>query len=79
MATLSNTNVLVRLPSGNRAVYTVEPQHLPRENLMESLDWPILYGRQVAHELGGRWYRPDGWTEVTDPKLITLFERCPEV
>lgn len=79
MPVLSNSNFLVRLPSGNRAVYTVQPQHVPREDIPESRDWPIFFGRQVAHELDGRWYRPDGWTEVTDPKLITLFERCAEV
>jgi len=45
MATLSNTNVLVTLPSGNRAVYTVQPQHLPREGVPQSKSWPIEYGR----------------------------------
>ena len=79
MPTLSNTNVLVTLPSGNRAVYSVQPQHLPREGILESARWPIDYGRQVAHELDGTWYRPDGWTPIDDPKLVALFERCPEV
>jgi hypothetical protein len=79
MPYLSDTNVLVTLPSGNRAVYTVQPQHLPREGIPESKSWPIEYGRQVAHELDGTWYRPDGWTPVGDPKLVALFERCPEV
>jgi hypothetical protein len=32
MPTLSNTNLLVTLPSGNRAVYSVQPQHIPRED-----------------------------------------------
>lgn len=79
MPTLSSTNVLVTLPSGNRAIYTVQPQHLPREGVPESSTWPIELGRQVAHEVDGVWYRPDGWTEVNDPKLVALFERCPEV
>ena len=75
---LSNTNMLVTLPSGNRAVYSVQPQHLPREGIPDSRDWPIMYGRQVAHELDNVWYRPNGWTPVDDPKLVALFERCPE-
>lgn len=79
MATLSNTNMLVRLPGGERAVYTVQPQHLPREDILESKDWPARYGRQVAIEVDGRWFRPDAWTEITDLKLIALLERCPEV
>lgn len=79
MATLSNTNVLVTLPGGDRAVYTVEPQHLPREGIPESKDWPVRYGRQVALQMDGRWFRPDAFTEITDLKLIALLERCPEV
>lgn len=79
MSDISNINVLVTLPSGNRAVYTVQPQHLPRKGIPQSKSWPIEYGRQVAHELDGTWYRPDGWTSVDDPKLVALFERCPEV
>lgn len=79
MANLSNTNVLLRLPNGSRAVYTVQPQHLPREDILESAEWMLQWGRQVAHEVDGRWYRPDGWTEILDLKLIALFERCPEV
>jgi hypothetical protein len=70
--------MLVTLPSGNRAVYSVQPQHVPREGIPDSRDWPIMYGRQIAHEVDDVWYRPDGWTLITDPKLVALFERCPE-
>jgi len=75
---LSPTCFLVTLPSANKAVYEVQPQHIndiPGSTLNERA---IMHGRQIAHELDGRWYRPDGWTEVTDLKLIALFERCPE-
>lgn len=44
MPTLSNTNVMVPLPHGGRAVYTVQPQHL-----LESNSWPMDYGTQVPH------------------------------
>ena len=79
MPNLSNTNMLVTLPSGNRAVYSVQAQHVPRDDVPGSNEWPIMWGRQVAHEMGGTWYRPDGWTPIDDPKLVALFERCPEV
>ena len=78
MPYLSDTNMLVTLPSGNRAVYSVQPQHVPREGIPDSRDWPIMYGRQIAHEVDDVWYKPDGWTPITDPKLVALFERCPE-
>lgn len=76
---MTNLNMLVTLTSGNRAVYSVQPQHLPREEIPGSHEWPVMWGRQVAHELDGVWYRPDGWTKIDDPRLIELFKKCPKV
>jgi hypothetical protein len=75
---MTNTNLLIQLPSGGRAVYTVQPQHLPREDVPDSRLWPMMYGEQVAHEKDGVWYRPSGWVPFDDPKLAAMFERCPE-
>ena len=76
---LSNSNLMVTLPSGNKAVYSVQPQHIPREEIPESYRWPIDYGQQIAHELDGKWFKPGAWEEITDLKIIALLERCPEV
>lgn len=76
---MTNLNMLVTLSSGNRAVYSVQPQHLPREDIAGSHEWPVMWGRQIAHELDGVWYRPDGWTKIDDPRLVELFEKCPKV
>lgn len=76
-ATLSSVHLLVTLDSGNPAVYLVAPQHLPREHIPESRRWPIELGEQVAHGLAGKWYRPGGWEEITDTRIIQLLEGCP--
>ena len=65
----------VCLPSGNRAVYSVQPQHVPRDNIPESFNWPILYGKQIAVEFNGTWH--DGKNQITDLKIIALLERVP--
>ena len=65
----------VRLPSGNRAVYSVQPQHVPRDDIPESFDWPIQYGKQIAVEFNGIWHQ--GNKEITDLKTIALLERVP--
>ena len=79
LVNLSNTNLLVTLPSGNRAVYSVQPQHVPREDVPGSREWPMLWGEQLAVQLSGRWYKTGGKEEITDPKTIALLERCPGV
>lgn len=33
--------------------------------------------RLIAQEIDGLWYRPDGYTEITDKQLIQVFERLP--
>jgi hypothetical protein len=65
----------VVLPSGNRAVYSVQPQHIPRDDIPESFNWPILYGKQIAVEFDGTWH--DGKNQITDLKTIALLERVP--
>lgn len=79
MPTLSDTILLVTLPSGNRAVYAVQPQHVNLQHWGATLNQTAIeYGEQIAHELDGRWYKPGGWTEITEPKTIALLERSPE-
>ena len=75
---LSPTLLTYRLPSGNKAVYEVQPQHLPREDIAESYQWGIDHGRQIAHEKDGCWFKPSGWEEITDLKTVALLERCPD-
>lgn len=60
--TLSNTLIRATLPSGNQAVYEVQPQHL---SLAGKTGWPlnqvaIDYGRQVAVKIHGHWYEQKG-------------------
>lgn len=75
---LSNTNLLCTLPSGNKAVYSVQPQHLNLQHWGVNLNAAAIeYGEQVAVCLGDRWYRPGGTDEITDLRLIALLERCP--
>lgn len=81
MAYLSPTIVMVPLPSGARAVYEIEPQHLPRAGVPESLRWPVDFGRQLAHELPGQrgqWCRPGNWELIDDRRTLALIERVPE-
>jgi hypothetical protein len=33
--------------------------------------------RLIAQEINGVWYRPDGFTEITDKQLTQVFERLP--
>jgi hypothetical protein len=79
MPVISNASFRVVLPSGNAAIYIVQPQHVPRNDIPASIEWPRMYGEQIAHELSGRWYRPGGWDEITDARTLALIERCPEL
>jgi hypothetical protein len=77
MAILSDTILTARLPSGNRAVYSVQPQHLsPTHHAWTLNQSAIEYGRQLAHELNDRWYKSGGWEEITDLRTIALLERA---
>lgn len=78
MPVLSNSILLVRLPSGNNAVYEVQPQHLNRTHHAWNLNHSAIeHGRQLAHQHAGRWYKPGGWEEITDNRTIALLERAP--
>lgn len=72
---VANNNVLVRvmLSSGNQAIYDCQPQHVPREGEQQTLELPLLYGTQVAHESQGQWFYPDGWDEIQDKSLCFMF------
>jgi hypothetical protein len=79
MPYLSNTNLLCTFTTGNKAVYSVQPQHMNLQHFGANLnDSAIEYGTQVAHECAGKWYKPNGWEEITDLKTIALLERCPD-
>lgn len=78
MPVLSNSILTVRLPSGNRAVYEVQPQHLNPTHHAWTLNQSAMeHGRQLAHEHDGRWFQPGGWQEITDLRTIALLERSP--
>jgi len=80
---LVNTLIRARLPSGDDAVYEVQPQHLNSQHWCHG-DTPgsvaRAFGKQLWHSRGGRWYESGGplrhaWHEVTDPKTLALLER----
>jgi hypothetical protein len=78
MPTISDSIFSVVLPSGNKAIYSVQPQHLndyPGSTLTQRA---IERGTQVAHEKGGKWYQPGGWIEITDIRTLALIDRCPD-
>lgn len=78
MAILSDTALLVTLPSGSRAVYLVQPQHLnPTACNVTQNENAYMYGELVAIEHDGRWYRPGRRDEITDPRTLALIERAP--
>lgn len=78
MPVLSNSILKVRLPSGARAVYEVQPQHLNRTHHAWTLNQSAMeHGRQLAHENDGRWFKPGSWEEIADLRTIALLERSP--
>lgn len=85
MSTLSDTMLMVKLPSGNRAVYAVSPQHmnLPDFTGQSLNEVAIKHGQQIAHQHNGQWYEAGdilqhAWHPITDNRVISLLERCPE-
>jgi hypothetical protein len=79
MPILSDTSLLVALPSGNRAVYLVQPQHLnPTASNVSQNENAHMYGRQVAVEINGDWFRPGLSEKITDLKTLALIERAPQ-
>jgi hypothetical protein len=79
MATISDSIFLVTLPSGNRAVYAVQPQHVNDRPGTTLAERACNYGTQLAHAHEGRWYRPGDGAEITDLRTIALLERASEV
>jgi hypothetical protein len=78
MPVLSNSILLVRLPSGARAVYEVQPQHLNSTHSTWTLNQSAIdHGRQLAHEHGGHWFKPGSWEKITDFRTSVLLERSP--
>ncbi len=76
MPVISDTLITVRFSNGRRAVFSVQPQHLPRDHIPESYAWPAQYGRQVAIEgPDGDWYTAPG-EKITDARTIALLERA---
>ena len=74
---VNETLLSVMLPSGNRAIYSVQPHILidrPGSTLNQRA---IEYGQQMAHAVADRWYLPGGWVEITDKKTLALIDRCP--
>ena len=79
MPVLSNTILCARLPSGARAVYEVQPQHMNLQHWGATLNQAAIeHGRQLAHEHDGRWFKPGGWEEIVDIRTIALLERAPD-
>jgi hypothetical protein len=60
-------------------VYLVQPQHLPREDIEQSKEWPLMYGEQIAVKFENDWILTNGKTKVTDIKLIQSLENCPKL
>jgi hypothetical protein len=76
---LSNSLVLVTMQQGQRALYSVQPQHMNLQHYGSNLNADaIAYGEQIAHECDGKWYKPGGWIEITDHRTIALIERSME-
>lgn len=71
MPYIGRHHFLITLPSGNQAVYEVQPQHVNHPELA------MGFGKQVAHRKDGQWYKSGGWEEITDLKTIALLERVP--
>lgn len=79
MPVLSSTILNVRLPSGHRAVYEVQPQHINLQHWGATLNQAAIeHGKQMAHQHGTRWFKAGGWDEITDLRTIALLERAPE-
>jgi len=72
---LSNTLFLVRLPSGNDAVYSVQPQHIngPENDLNNRA---MMYGVQVAVCFDGIWHH--NRQPIDDKRTIQLLESSPK-
>lgn len=76
-----NECVLIAAPQRNGwpAVYSVQPQHMPRADIQDSIEWPGKYGFIIAHFHHGKWFKPGGWVEITNQKVLDALNSVPEV
>jgi hypothetical protein len=77
MPTLSNSTFSVVLDTGNRAVYSVQPQHVNERPGTTLAERARFYGEQLAVEIGGQWYKTGAKELITDLRLVALLERVP--
>lgn len=47
---LSRTIVVAPFSDGVRGLFEIQPQHMPREDIPESIFWPAEHGRMLAIE-----------------------------
>ena len=79
MPVIGDTLLTVVLPSGNRALYSVGPQHItPSASNVTQNENAHMYGRQVAVEINGDWFRSGLSEKITDLKTLALIERAPQ-
>jgi hypothetical protein len=79
MPVIGDTLLTVVLPSGNRALYSVGPQYVtPSASNVTQNENAYMYGRQIAVELDGDWYRSGLSEKITDLKTLALIDRAPQ-
>ena len=78
MSILSDTCFLVILPSGAKAIYAVSPQHLNDRPDADLNERAYMYGKQIAIQFGDVWHKSENREPITDNRLISLLERCPQ-
>jgi hypothetical protein len=78
MPVLSDSILAITLPSGNRAVYSVQPQHVNDRPGITLAERARDYGTQLAVQIAGQWYKPGAKILIDDPRTIALLERAPE-
>lgn len=80
MPILSDSILAVTLPSGNRAVYSVPPNHVNDRPGTTLAERARDYGTLLATRSGADWYRPTaaGMQLIDDKRTITLLERATE-
>jgi hypothetical protein len=80
MPVLSDSILAVTLPSGNRAVYSVPPNHVNDRPGTTLAERARDYGTLLATQFGADWYRPtaSGMQLIDDNRTITLLNRATE-
>lgn len=78
MPVINDAIFSVCLPSGNRAVYSVSPQHVNDRPGTTLAERARDYGIQLAVENEGQWYKTGMRELITDARTIALLERAPD-